>query len=143
MFCSCFSVCSRFFQYRWLGQISDGERERLTRTVKSDTGRFAEDFNREIQNAYFNFQMNADVWREQNWTEFNQRYDFYKEKTAYPDLIKNFYFVEAGKNPTLLKYQFEKKEFVKAEWNAKLNKLKPVLIGDEIRLRSTKNFPAL
>ena len=131
-----------FLQYRWLGQISDGERERLTRTVKSDTGRFAEDFNREIQNAYFNFQMNADVWREKNWNEFNQRYDFYKEKTAYPDLIKNFYFVEAGENPTLLKYQFENKEFLNSEWNAELNKLKPVLIGDD-PASINEEFPAL
>ena len=131
-----------FLQYRWLGQISDGERERLTRTVKADTGRFAEDFNREIQNAYFNFQMNADVWREKNWNEFNQRYDFYKEKTAYPDLIKDFYFVEAGENPTLLKYQFENKEFLNAEWNAELNKLKPVLIGDD-PASINEEFPAL
>ena len=131
-----------FLQYRWLGQISDGERERLTRTVKADTERFAEDFNREIQNAYFNFQMNADVWREKNWNEFNERYDFYKEKTAYPDLIKDFYFVEAGENPTLLKYQFEKKEFLNAEWNAELNKLKPVLIGDD-PASINEEFPAL
>ena len=87
-----------FLQYRWLGQISDGERERLTRTVKADTERFAEDFNSEIQNAYFNFQMNADVWQDKNWKEFNDRYDFYKSKTAYPELIKDFYFVELGEN---------------------------------------------
>ena len=100
-----------FLQYRWLGQISDGERERLSRTIKGDTERFAEDFNREIQNAFFNFQMNAKVWREKNWKEFSERYEFYKEKTVYPELVKDFYFVESGENPTLLKYEKDKKEF--------------------------------
>ena len=131
-----------FLQYRWLGQISDGERERLSRTVKADTGRFAEDFNREIQNAFFNFQMNADVWREKKWNEFNQRYDFYKEKTAYPELVKNFYFVESGENPTLLKYQFEKKEFLNAEWNGELNNLKPIISGEN-PASINEEFPAL
>lgn len=114
-----------FLQYRWLGQISDGERERLTRTVKSDTERFAADFNQEIQNAYFNFQTNAENWREKNWKEFNDRYDFYKGKTAYPELIKDFYFVGTGANPTLLKYQKDTREFVSADWTNELNNLKP------------------
>lgn len=106
-----------FLQYRWLGQISDGERERLSRNIKSDTARFAEEFNAEVQNAYFNFQMNADVWRKQNWNEFNDRYDFYKSKTRYPDLVKNFYLIETVGNQTLLKYEKERREFVPARWN--------------------------
>ncbi|MGI8638514.1 MAG: hypothetical protein ACR2MG_00955, partial [Pyrinomonadaceae bacterium] len=43
-------------QYQWLGQISQSERERLERNLQTDTQRFAEDFNREMQTAYFNFQ---------------------------------------------------------------------------------------
>ena len=38
-------------QYQWLGQISEGEGERLKARLESDTKRFAEDFNREIQSA--------------------------------------------------------------------------------------------
>ena len=113
-----------FLQYRWLGQISDGERERLSRTVKSDTGRFAEDFNREIQNAYFNFQINSKTWREKNWKEFNERYEFYKEKNQYPGLVKEIYFVELGENPALFKYQKDAKEFSATEWNGELADLR-------------------
>ena len=131
-----------FLQYRWLGQISDGERERLSRTVKSDTERFADDFNTEIQNAYFNFQINADGWRDKNWEEFNARYDFYKEKTAYPDFIKDFYFVETRENPTLLKYRNDTREFSPAVWNDELNKLKPILEGKDATSIS-EEIPAL
>ena len=100
-----------FLQYRWLGQISDGERERLQRNLQSDTQRFADDFNREIQSAYFNFQIDAKAWREKNWSEFNERYKFWSEKTAYPDLIKNFYFVELENNHEHFVYNKESKSF--------------------------------
>ena len=112
-------------QYQWLGQVSRAESERLERTLQTDTNRFAEDFNREIQNAYFNFQLPAKVWREQNWNEFNQRYKFWREKTAYPNLIKDFYFAELGGGQNLSRYDREKGAFETAEWNDELNKLKP------------------
>lgn len=131
-----------FLQYRWLGQISNGERERLSRVIKSDTERFADDFNSEIQNAYFNFQMNAKIWREKNWKEFNERYDFYKQKTKYPDLVKDFYFVELGENPTLFRYQKEAKDFSGEQWNDELNKLKP-LLDEEHSATINEEIPAL
>jgi signal transduction histidine kinase len=118
------------WQYQWLGQVSDGERERLQRLVQSDTMRFAGDFNREIQNAYFNFQIGANVWREKNWDEFNKPLAFWREKTAYPDLIRDFYFAEsggAGGEPNLLRYNRETGAFEAAEWTEELNRLKPKL----------------
>jgi signal transduction histidine kinase len=132
-----------FFQYRWLGQISDGERERLSRTVKSDTERFAEDFNREIQNAYFNFQMTADVWKEQNWKDFNERYEFYKSKTAFPELVKDFYFVKLGEQPQLFRYAGDGGEFLPAEWTAALDKIKPELVSGEGISSINEEIPAL
>jgi len=111
-------------QYQWLGQISDGERERLKARLESDTKRFAEDFNREIQNAYFNFQFPADLWREKKWQEFNDRYDFWRTKTPYPNLIKNFYFIER-ESKNVSRYNPEKRAFERAEWTENLNKLKP------------------
>jgi signal transduction histidine kinase len=110
-------------QYAWLGQISDGERERLQRNLQSDTQRFADDFNREIQNAYFNFQIDADDWREKNSSEFNERYKFWSEKTAYPNLVKDFYFVEL-KTQTLSRFNPENKTFEAAQWTENLDKLK-------------------
>lgn len=120
-----------FLQYHWLGQISVGERERLSRTIQSDTERFAEDFNSEIQNAYFNFQMNADGWREKNWKEFNARYDFYKGKMAYQDFVKDFYFIETSENPQIFKYEKNAREFVPVEWNDELIKIKQTFENEE------------
>ena len=131
-----------FLQYRWLGQISDGERERLQRNLQADTQRFAEDFNREMQNAYFNFQLGADTWHKKDWIEFNERYKFWSERTAYPDLIKDFYLVEL-ESQRLLHYNNENKAFQAVQWTEKLNKLNPKFTPEESFQPVAEEVPAL
>ena len=82
-------------QYRWLSQISQSDGEKARKRVQEQADRFAMDFNREIQNAYFNFQTDPKTWKEKNWNSFNERYDYWRDKTAYPELITDFYFFEA------------------------------------------------
>lgn len=79
-------------QYRWQSRAAEAEREIMQNRVQADTRRFAEDFNREIQGAYFNFQMDSDAWERSDWTEFNERYEFWRSRTAYPDIIKDLYY---------------------------------------------------
>ncbi|MBV9959192.1 MAG: hypothetical protein JO360_12265, partial [Acidobacteria bacterium] len=43
-------------QYRWLGQVSEGERERMQASVSVGAARFSQDFNREITRAFLSFQ---------------------------------------------------------------------------------------
>lgn len=130
-------------QYRWLGQISDGERERLQRLVQSDTQRFAEDFNREIQSAYFNFQVPASVWREKNWDAFNKPLAFWRGKTAYPNLVRDFYFAEAGAAQNLFRYNNETGAFEAAAWTEELNNLKPKFADEKSFVPVNTAIPAL
>ena len=44
-------------QYRWLGQISGAERERMTATLNTRAAAFAQDFDRELTRAYLLFQL--------------------------------------------------------------------------------------
>jgi hypothetical protein len=39
-------------QYRWLGQVSAGERELMQASLRISADRFREDFNREFNRAY-------------------------------------------------------------------------------------------
>jgi signal transduction histidine kinase len=130
-------------QYQWLGQISRAESDRLERNLQTDTNRFAEDFNREIQNAYFSFQLPADIWRAQDWKEFNARYKFWREKTQYPDLIKDFYFVELSSQQNLSRYNREKGAFETAEWTDELNKTKPNFADEKYFNPIVEDLPAL
>ena len=83
-------------QYRWLSQISESDGEKAQKRVQEQADRFATDFNREVQNAYFNFQTDADSWKRKDWSAFNERYDFWRENTSYPELISAFYFFDKG-----------------------------------------------
>lgn len=130
-------------QYRWLGQISDREQEHLQTRLEVDTKRFAEDFNREIQNAYFNFQLPAGVWRNQNWVEFNQRYKFWREKTSYPQLIGDFYFVEFGEKQNISHYNKEKGAFEPTEWTEELDSIKPNFADEKSINPIAGEIPAL
>lgn len=129
-------------QYQWLGQISEGESERLKARLESDTKRFAEDFNREIQGAYFNFQVSSEVWRGKNWREFNDRYDFWRAKTPYPNLIKNIYFIER-ESQNVSHYNPDKREFEPSVWTENLNKLKPKFESENTLPPIAADIPAL
>ena len=111
-------------QYIWLGQISDAEKDRMTRRLQTDTERFGEDFNREIQSAYFNFQSDEELWQKKDWARFNERYDFWSGKAAYPNLIGEFYYFENNENPQLLRYDSEKREFIETDWTDNLQSLR-------------------
>src|SRR5436190_3409216 len=102
-------------QYHGLTQISEADGDKAHRRVQEETERFAADFNREIQNAYFNFQTDAEVWKTGNWRPFNERYDYWRGNTSYPELISGFYFFEAKGDAPPLRYDPEQKAFVPTE----------------------------
>ncbi len=113
-------------QYVWLGQVSDGERERLKSRLEADTRRFADDFNREIQSAYFNFQLPAKFWGTGDWGEFNDRYEFWRERAAHPDLIKGFTYVGIGSG-AVWNYEPAKTTFVSGALPDDLKPIAPLL----------------
>lgn len=108
-------------QYRWLFLASDAERDRMQKRVETDTARFAEDFNREMQAAYFNFQTGSKAWKDGDWREFNERYDYWKSRTSYPELIRDIIFVARDDGDTALGYDKTVRAFT------------PVVLTDELK----------
>ena len=53
-------------QYHWQSQISESQREKMHKMAQENVNRFSEDFNKQIQAAYFNFQVGAEDWRAKN-----------------------------------------------------------------------------
>ncbi|HQU85516.1 MAG TPA: hypothetical protein PKY59_20445, partial [Pyrinomonadaceae bacterium] len=132
-----------FLQYRWLGQISASEREQMQRRLDADTKNFADDFNREIQGAYFNFQLKSEDWKTKNYNEFTERYKFWQENTAYKELIKDFYFVQFDEAQSVLKYDQNTKTFENAALPNELDSLKTNLTPEGILQPVAIEIPAL
>lgn len=101
-------------QYHLLTQKSAADGEKAHLRVAEQTERFAADFNRELQNAYFNFQTDASIWRRGDLTAFNERYDFWRSKADHPEMISGFYFAEAKGAGRVLSYDKAVKTFVPA-----------------------------
>lgn len=107
-------------QYRWQSQISESQCEKMRKVMNEGASRFAEDFNREIQGAYFNFQIGADDWRSANFRPFIERYEFWSSKTNYPDLIDGFYFLNDAGDKEPLKFDTQARTFEPIEWTPEL-----------------------
>ena len=111
-------------QYKWQLQVAEADREKMQRRIETDAARFAEDFNTEIQAAYFNFQIGADAWRSGDHGAFNDRYDHWRSKTEYPDLIKGFYYLDNKSDSVPLKYEFETRRFIPADADASIEEIR-------------------
>ena len=117
-------------QYRWLSRINDSDGEKAKKRVTEQAERFASDFNREIQGAYFNFQTDADTWRTGDWKQFNDRYDFWREKTAYPELIRDFYFFPNDQVSGPIRYDWQSRSFIPTEFTDELRGLRSEFSDD-------------
>lgn len=120
-------------QYRGLTQINRTESEKAHQRVQEQADRFAMDFNREMQNAYFNFQTDVESWKTKNWAPFNERFDYWHEKTTYPELIDDFYFFEAKPDAAPLRYDRGAKAFVAVN-------VTPEIAALRTRITDNKNF---
>ncbi|MEP6847967.1 MAG: HAMP domain-containing sensor histidine kinase [Acidobacteriota bacterium] len=107
-------------QYRWQTQIAANDGERMHKQTQDEADRFAADFNREIQSAYFNFQMDSGAWENKNFTEFNDRYDYWRGESKYPTLIKDLYYFDAENYASPMRYNKEARTFQAVEWNEEL-----------------------
>jgi signal transduction histidine kinase len=118
-------------QYKWLSEVSEAERERMQKRVETDASRFGEDFDREMQAAYYNFQTPASVWKKSEWDEFNARYDFWKQRTSYPELIREIYFLPAQTAGSTLKFDPNARSFDPAQISPELEKLRTQIVEDK------------
>ncbi|MGQ0542040.1 MAG: sensor histidine kinase [Blastocatellia bacterium] len=111
-------------QYNWLSEAAEAERERMQKRVEMDTKNFADEFNREIQAAYFNFQTDSLTWTNADYTEFNERYDYWKTRTAYPELIRDIVFLPQDPTAASLKYNADKRSFEPLQLSDKLSAIR-------------------
>jgi signal transduction histidine kinase len=97
-------------QYRWLGRISDAERERMTATLDARAAAFAQDFDRELTLAYAIFQIDS-ISRTSDdpglAARFTSRYERWQAAARHPRLIKDYYVTsrEDAGPPQLLRFE--------------------------------------
>jgi signal transduction histidine kinase len=83
-------------QYRWLGRISEAERERMTATLNTRATGFAQDFDRELTRAYLMFQVEPTPADESPAARIAARYDRWQASARFPRMIAGVYLVSTS-----------------------------------------------
>ena len=111
-------------QYRWVGQLSTDERERLGRRLDRQAEEFTDEFNLELTKAYFSLQWGAELRRDQPVEADVARYERWYASAQRPELVKAIYRLSepaTDKAPWLVE-RFERGpgRLVAVDWPAEL-----------------------
>ena len=116
-------------QYRWVGQVSDAERDRMQRNLKVAADQFREEFDGEIARAFLSLQVGAVTARDgasDRFARYSDRYDTWVNTTAHPRIVANIYLVDADEaGLRLRRWNPETHSFEAAEWPAALGDWRP------------------
>lgn len=74
-------------QYRWLGEVSDAERERLQASWRTGADRVAQDVDRELSRAFLHFQRHASITRDGVEHPYQSRLRDWQTVSPYPRLV--------------------------------------------------------
>ncbi len=113
-------------QYRWLGQVSRGERERMQTSLRVGAAHFSQDFNREITRVFLSFQMDSEMLHDKDAGEFAARFEKWNTSSPYPRLVGDLYVLEQDEQNQLRLSRFNPadKKFAVAEWPNELAALR-------------------
>ncbi len=132
-------------QYRWLGQVSAAERERMQGTLSSGAARFAEDFDRELGRIYVNLKLDADAWRARDGEAYAARFESWRAAAPHPALVGDIYVVDgsdARGEPQLTRFDAEARKFTAgAAWPATFGALRR-RFAEARRLPPLRELPA-
>ena len=113
-------------QYRWLGRISDAERERMTANLGTHAVALAQEFDRELTRAYVTFQLEPVHEAGNNAARMAQRHERWIATARYPRLIKAIYVAsraEDGSAQPLQRFDPSTRFLEPAEWPESLRRI--------------------
>jgi His Kinase A (phospho-acceptor) domain len=135
-----------WLQYRWVGQVSEAERERMQRTLRTSAAQFATAFDGELSRAVVGLQLEGATLRDENWTSYAQRYTSWVERGADERLLRDVLLVDVVPGhplpPTspdhlrLRRWNSDQRTFEAADWTTELSAVRSVFLEHfgEIRM---------
>jgi signal transduction histidine kinase len=129
-------------QYRWLGQISAAERERMRATLHTRAAAYAHDLDRELTRAYLTFQSDPAGPPEDGSARVAARYDRWHATARFPRMVAAVYFAAAVPDGgvTLERFNPSTRLVEPAAWPAALQPLHDRITSQHV-LRSPDGVP--
>lgn len=108
-------------QYRWIGQVSDAERERGARTLQHATSALTQDFDLELVRALIGLSVDATSLTTNDWTSYIEREAAWHNAAAAPGIVRDVLLVDKGPaGLRLRRWSPEPRRFLDAGWTPDL-----------------------
>ena len=120
-------------QYKWLGQITGAERERMKATLNARATTYAQDVDRELTRAYLLFQLDAIQPEQGAAAGVAARYDRWQATARFPRMVKDVYLVpppaQDGAAPVapLQRYNASTRFIEPVEWPERATEIRKML----------------
>lgn len=82
-------------QYRWVGQVSNAERERMHRNVRNAAAQFRDAFEGEIARAILSLRVGPSTVLDGNFERYADRHATWFNTAAHPQMVANMFVVDA------------------------------------------------
>jgi signal transduction histidine kinase len=105
-------------QYRWLGEVSEAERERMRASLRTRASEFAQEFDTELTRVFFAFQMDRDRLDTDAASAFVAAYTTWRASTAAPSLVRGVYLAEGRtlESATVQRFDADKAALESTPW---------------------------
>ena len=111
-------------QYRWIGQVSDSERDRRQRTLQHATNAITQQVDIELVRAVIGLQVDGTTLKSDDWTVYNERAAGWHKASAAPGILRDVLLIDRGPEGLRLRqWSDETRRFVEIAWPADLASL--------------------
>jgi signal transduction histidine kinase len=112
-------------QYRWVGQVSTAERERMQRNLRNAAAQFREAFDGEIVRAVISLQVGPQTAQEGASERYTDRYDTWLNTAAHPQVVAAIFLLDDDRGLRLRRWDADTHTFDTTEWPAVLARWRP------------------
>ena len=135
-------------QFRWLGQLSDAERERLQRNLRATTADITTSLNLELARIMVGLQVDGGTLRDEAWDRYAERYAAWSAASLDADVVHDVLLVDAeGRRQTdpvrVRRWDARSHTFVHAEWPTDLGSLGARIAAERRAFAAKAEAPVL
>lgn len=115
-----------YMQYRWVGQVSEGERERMQRNLENAADQFRAEFDGEIRVAVRELSVGSATAREGASPQYSGRYTSWVNNADHPQIVADIYLVDAPDGQLRLRrWNGATHVFEPSLWPEQLDRVRP------------------
>ncbi|HEY6506544.1 MAG TPA: HAMP domain-containing sensor histidine kinase [Vicinamibacterales bacterium] len=108
-------------QYRWVGQVSTAEQERMQRNLRIAALQFRDAFDTEVGRAFLALQAGPTTARDGGSEQYLDRREVWLDTAEFPDIVANVFILDApGDAPRVRRFAPATNSFVEVPWPASL-----------------------